>query len=587
MFSNFFRFLIAVFLLLNSLAYSQNTITAEQRKGMVKAAFIYQFTQYVFWPEEDKMKEFVIVVMGSPELTANLQAVPRLKKFRERLPIRVISIKSISQLPECNMLVIDGSRDENYWALYSKIRGKRVLMIAENMPDYKKSMISFTQVGDYMKYITNKTKLDEAGFAIKKGLYDKAIQREGEWKSIVEKLTDIVQNGGKTLDKSDVKQMLSAYKNLEEEKKASQEKLGRVADSLNAMSAVLQAKMAEEEFVTKRIEEQQRKAAELDKQIRQKEEVITEKEKTLKDKDRVILIIAALSALGVILLLFSIRSNNQRRKANKLLSQQKSEIERQKHLVDEKQKEILDSINYAKRIQTALMANAKMLNENLPEHFVFFKPKDIVAGDFYWATPVDDGFVYITADSTGHGVPGAFMSLLNISKLNDAINKNKTRPDLVLNEVKDGIIKALNPEGSQEESKDGMDAVLVKLDRNNMKLQYAAANNSFCIVRGRDIITCKADKMPVGKSHDDSSRFTFNEIQLERGDMIYTFTDGFGDQFGGPEGKKYKHKNLRDLLLEVSPLTINKQKEIIANRFEDWKGDLEQVDDVLVIGVRV
>ena len=179
------------------------------------------------------------------------------------------------------------------------------------------------------------------------------------------------------------------------------------------------------------------------------------------------------------------------------------------------------------------------------------------------------------------------MSLLNISKLNDAIAKQTTRPDLVLNDVKTGIIKALNPEGSSEESKDGMDAILCKLDRKNMKLQFAAANNSFCIVRNKNIITCKADKMPVGKSHDDNSKFTFNEILLEKGDMIFTFTDGYGDQFGGPEGKKFKHKKLRDIFVQVSEMPINKQKEIIANTFESWKGELEQVDDVLVIGVRV
>jgi len=287
-------------------------------------------------------------------------------------------------------------------------------------------------------------------------------------------------------------------------------------------------------------------------------------------------------------LLFTIRSNNQRRKANKLLSEQKSEIEKQKHLVDEKQKEILDSINYAKRIQTALMANSSMMSTNLKEHFVMFKPKDIVAGDFYWATRLpDSSFIYITADSTGHGVPGAFMSLLNISKLNDAINQKITRPDLVLNEVKSGIIRALNPEGSSEESKDGMDAILCRLDVKNMKLQFAAANNSFCIIRNKAIINCKADKMPVGKSHDDSALFTFNEIALESGDMVYTFTDGYGDQFGGPEGKKFMHKQLRKIFLEIAEMSIEQQKEIMSQRFEEWKGGLEQVDDVLVIGVRV
>jgi serine phosphatase RsbU (regulator of sigma subunit) len=302
----------------------------------------------------------------------------------------------------------------------------------------------------------------------------------------------------------------------------------------------------------------------------------------------VIIIIALLSLVGIILLISSIRSNNQRRKANRQLSQQKNEIERQKHLVDEKQKEILDSINYAKRIQTALMASDKLLNDNLPEHFLLFKPKDIVAGDFYWAAPVNGGFAYITADSTGHGVPGAFMSLLNISKLNEAINQKRiTRPDKALNYVKGEIIRVLNPEGSTEESKDGMDAILCVLDQQNMLLQYAAANNSFCIIRNGEVLNCRADKMPVGKSHDDSAVFTFNEVALEKGDVIYTFTDGFGDQFGGPVGKKFKHRQLKDIFAQIATLPMDEQKRIVNKHFEDWKGDLEQVDDVLVIGVRV
>jgi len=561
----------------------------EQRSALIKAAATYKFTDRVFWALEDQMTEFVICVWGTKTQVEYLRLVAKKAKFRDRLPIRIVECKSIDDIKDCQMLVIDGKMDINLWAVYSKIRGKRVLMVAENLEDYKKSMISFTQVGDNIKYITNKTKLDESQLTIKATLYTAAIAKEGEWKSIFEKFNAIISGKDKNVkaDAADIKQMMSMYKNLEDEKKDKEERLNRISDSLNSLYETLNAKSEEYAVVSKRIEEQKRRMLDLDNEIQQKQTEILEKEKRIGEKDTVISIIAALSLIGIILLLFTIRSNNQRRRANKLLSEQKTEIERQKHLVDEKQKEILDSINYAKRIQTALMANAKVMNENLPEHFVYFKPKDIVAGDFYWAAPVSDGFVYITADSTGHGVPGAFMSLLNISKLNDAINQKMTRPDLVLNEVKDGIIRALNPEGSQEESKDGMDAILCKLDHKNMKLQYAAANNSFCIVRKREVIQLKADKMPVGKSHDDNGKFTFNEILLEKGDMIFTFTDGYGDQFGGPEGKKFKHKKLRDIFLEVSELPINNQKEIISERFDDWKGDLEQVDDVLIIGVRV
>jgi ligand-binding sensor domain-containing protein/serine phosphatase RsbU (regulator of sigma subunit) len=270
------------------------------------------------------------------------------------------------------------------------------------------------------------------------------------------------------------------------------------------------------------------------------------------------------------------------------LKKQKNIAEKQTLLVEAKQKEILDSIQYARRIQQALLASDTLLNSNLPEHFVFFKPKDVVSGDFYWATPTEDGFIYITADCTGHGVPGAFMSLLNISKLSQIINENKiTRPDLIFNHVRTEIIKALNPEGSNEESKDGMDAVLCKLDLKTMKLDFAAANNSFYIIRNGEKISCKADKMPVGKGHDDSVPFTHTSVQLQKGDVIYTFTDGFADQFGGPKGKKFKYKQLERLLISIYNEPMNIQKHKIQEAFTTWKKDVEQVDDVCVMGVRV
>lgn len=259
----------------------------------------------------------------------------------------------------------------------------------------------------------------------------------------------------------------------------------------------------------------------------------------------------------------------------------------QKDIIEEKQKEILDSIAYAKRIQFSLLASESLLKTNLPDHFVLFKPKDVVSGDFYWATPTPEGFVFITADCTGHGVPGAFMSLLNISKLSQVINENKiTRPDSILNNIRTEIIKALNAEGS-EESKDGMDAVICKLDLANMKLQYAAANNPFYIIRNKELLTCKADKMPVGKGHDDSISFTFNEIALQKGDLIYTFTDGYADQFGGPKGKKFKYKQLEELLLSICKLSLKEQSAVLGETFEAWKGQLDQVDDVLIIGIKL
>lgn len=295
---------------------------------------------------------------------------------------------------------------------------------------------------------------------------------------------------------------------------------------------------------------------------------------------------------GVLLLLvfgaFMYNRFKVTQKQKVIIEEQEKETNYQKHLIEEKQKEIVDSINYAKRIQYALLAGDNLLKQNLPEHFVLFQPKDVVSGDFYWATPSPEGFIYITADCTGHGVPGAFMSLLNISKLSQAINENKIyRPDLILNNVRSEIIRALNPEGSPEESKDGMDAVLCKIDLKNMKLSYAAANNSFYIIRNREILICKADKMPVGKGHDDTALFTYNESTLQKGDVIYTFTDGYADQFGGPKGKKFKYKQLEEVLIKIHHLPMIEQHEKLLITFNEWRGALEQVDDVCVIGIRV
>jgi serine phosphatase RsbU (regulator of sigma subunit) len=584
--------LFLLFYGISSLLYAQSGQSArlDEKSARVKAAYIYKFTDKIFWPGEDQMRSFNICVLSSPALLAQLSSLEEKVKFRKRIPIKVMECKSAADINNCQMLVIDGSGNQNLWSMYTKIRGKGVLMITENLADYKKSMISFVISGNKLKYIINKTKMQESNLVVKDELYTFAITKEGEWNSIFEKFNAFLESADKEVqvDKSDIAQFMSEYKSLENEKSAKEAVIRRMEDSLNKKIESLREKIAEYDKLNDKIELQKTILARQSLQMENQKKAIDLRDLEIGKQQTVIIVVAALSCLILLLLLLAIRVNGQRRKANKLLSLQKNEIERQKHLVEEKQKEILDSITYAKRIQTALMSSESTFSNNLPEHFIVFKPKDIVAGDFFWAAPVDGSFIYITADSTGHGVPGAFMSLLNISKLNEAVNqKNITRPDLVLNDVKQGLIKALNPEGSTEISKDGMDATLCRLDLRTNKLQYAAANNSFCIVRNREVINCQADKMPIGKSHDDDTAFTFNEIHLEKGDMIYTFTDGYPDQFGGPSGKKLKHKHLKQLLSEASVLPVSKQKELFDQQFEAWKGSLEQVDDVLLIGIRI
>lgn len=291
--------------------------------------------------------------------------------------------------------------------------------------------------------------------------------------------------------------------------------------------------------------------------------------------------VAAGLLLVLVMAFISFRRYQEKKKAN-------IEIMLQKDLIEEKNKSILDSIHYARRIQKALLASDNALKKNLPDFFVLYKPKDIVSGDFYWAHHSGSRFLLATCDCTGHGVPGAFMSLLNISKLNETVNERKIiQPDLILNNVRDEIIKALNAGDAEEKSRDGMDAVLCSFDFNNLTLQFAAANNSVIIIRNNDLIEFKPDKFPVGMHQGELKPFTFQSVNLMKGDTIYTFTDGYADQFGGDKGKKMMTKNFKQLLLSVSMLPMNDQRIELEKHFDEWRSNYEQVDDVLVIGVRV
>ncbi len=263
------------------------------------------------------------------------------------------------------------------------------------------------------------------------------------------------------------------------------------------------------------------------------------------------------------------------------------EVVRQRHIVEEKHKEITDSINYAERIQRSFLATKELLDENLKDHFVFFKPKDVVSGDFYFAEKLtNESFLLATADSTGHGVPGAIMSLLNITSLEKAI-ENQDQPSDILNTTRKIIIERLKKDGSVEGGKDGMDCSVICFDFKKKKIIVSAANNPVWIVRGSETIEIKPDKMPVGKHDKQDVSFTQQTIDIKKGDVIYTLTDGFSDQFGGSLGKKFMSKKLRELLSKNAHLPMEEQRTILENTFISWVGDLEQIDDVTLIGVRV
>lgn len=282
--------------------------------------------------------------------------------------------------------------------------------------------------------------------------------------------------------------------------------------------------------------------------------------------------------LCFVMVFFIIRSNLIRKKINK-------ELQEQKHLIEEKNKEITDSITYAKRLQEAILPPESFLQMHLPGYFVLYQPKDIVAGDFYWAEKINDLFFIAAADSTGHGVPGAMVSVVCSNALNRSVKEfNITDTGKLLDKTRELVIETF--EKSTSEVKDGMDISLLCIDNKNKKIFWSGANNPLWYISNNELKEIKANKQPIGKS-DHVTVFTTHEMDYTPGTTFYLFTDGIADQFGGPKGKKFKYKQLNEVLLKNSTLPLEKQKQGIANVFNEWKGDLEQVDDVCLIAIRI
>jgi serine phosphatase RsbU (regulator of sigma subunit) len=301
---------------------------------------------------------------------------------------------------------------------------------------------------------------------------------------------------------------------------------------------------------------------------------------------------------GILLIWLIVRANSYRLKMENvrlegIVAERTSEVVRQKEeiqdkntILEHKNKEISDSIRYASRIQTAVIPSESICLELFPASFIFFRPLDIVSGDFYWFSKVGSKLVFTAADCTGHGVPGAFMSMLGVAFLNEIVEKDHlTEPDLILNQLRRKVIGALQHKGTGE-TRDGMDISLICIDPDEKILKYAGAYNPLVMIRNNEVTTIEGDKMPVG-IYEKMDPFKKHEISIETGDVFYLASDGYEDQFGGPEGKKFKAKKFRQMLLEIHQLPMEEQKIIIERRFSEWKGELQQIDDIVVAGIKI
>jgi PAS domain S-box-containing protein len=270
---------------------------------------------------------------------------------------------------------------------------------------------------------------------------------------------------------------------------------------------------------------------------------------------------------------------------------QKSQLEKQRDKIAHHNQEMTSSIEYASRIQQAMLPLPIFLDAILSDYFVLNLPRDIVSGDFYWTSRYNNKTYVAVGDCTGHGIPGAFLSLLGISFLNNIIQKNTDEyinPAEILNLLRDRLIVSLHQRGRNGEGQDGMDIALIMLDSNQMQMEFAGANNSiYFFTEDSEVQEIKGDKMPIGVHSNDNIPFTNNLQKLHNGDLFYLFTDGYRDQFGGQEGKKFMTKRFKKLLSTISDKDLNHQKQIIFEIFMEWKADYEQVDDILIFGIKV
>lgn len=302
-----------------------------------------------------------------------------------------------------------------------------------------------------------------------------------------------------------------------------------------------------------------------------------------------------------LLIFFVIRAYRIKRKANILLAiknteinQQKEEIQsqrdlvvQQRDLISEQNSQITKSIRYAFRIQSAVIPSEEAVAKILHDFFILYMPRDIVSGDFYWVGEKDKKVIILAADCTGHGIPGAFMSMLGVAFLNEIVNRSSiTSPGEILSNLREKIVEALMKHGKEESHKDGMDVVALTIYPDENKMGYAGANNPLYLVKNNEMIEFKGNRMPVA-AYDKMDPFTEHSISLTQGDCLYIFSDGYEDQFGGPKGKKFMSKNLKQLIQSISINSMSEQKQILLNTFNEWKGAHEQVDDVLLIGIRV
>jgi len=475
-----------------------------------------------------------------------------LKKFDSAIYYRHLSLSYVKD-------GVNGARADGYRYLGNIYQNMGMLDSALTI--YQRSVKMFIAVGNNAlleKYFIAKIYSKQGKYQLASKALDQLFDTVKHYNNPLVKYLS-TELAGDVYDKAgEPSKAILAYRNLVKMNDSIQK--SDKADNVTEMNAKMQFEQAEQ---MQQVEEQHR--ADLAQKDKQKE-----------------VFIRNVFIAGFICLLFfgaiMYRNFLQKKKANILLV-------KQKELVEEKNKEILDSITYAKRLQDAILPPLGIIKKYIPESFLLYKPKDIVAGDFYWMERSGDTVLIAAADCTGHGVPGALVSVICSNALNRTVKEFRiTEPGKILDKVRELVLETF--EKSENNVQDGMDISLCCINTKTKEIQWSGAYNSLWYIQHGEMKEVLADKQPIGKN-DKPTPFHTHNLNLQSGDTLYLFTDGYADQFGGPKGKKFKYKQLQEILLANTSRSMEEQKTILEGHLDEWKGSLEQVDDVLIIGIRV
>jgi serine phosphatase RsbU (regulator of sigma subunit) len=595
-----------------------------------RALYILDISKYVEWDNNIQSKaDFIIGILGTDtDFYWELYNMAKTRQFIQNKPIKILLFRDINSIEKSQVLYVNIKEGFKIRQVLDKTKGNNTLVISEGY-EFQEAMLNFIVAGGEPRFEVNEQKLKKENLKVSQLFLAQAVKTREDWEELY-KVTDVALTEEKEVTKQQqividsqrlqIAEQEKLIMEQEERLRFLNEEIGKKQRTLEQKVVVLNRQekeiVSQKELIMKQQEEVNRQdliitdkqneidirtnqIAEQDSLISTQKVIMFEQLKAI-EKQRLLLyfvIIALILVSGLVYYIYrgyriKKEANIKLEEKNKLISKQKDEIQKQKEVAESQRdliayqkKHITDSIQYAKRIQTALLPSLELFSDEI-DHFVLYKPRDIVSGDFYWVAKIDGQQMVIAADCTGHGVPGAFMSMLGVSLLNEIVlNRKIIQPDQILNILREYIIRSLKQAVQTTGIKDGMDMCICLIDFKKNRMQFAGANNPLWIISDGQLNEIKGDKMPVA-IHDNMPPFTNHVIDLKKGDTFYIFSDGYADQFGGPHQKKLLSKNFKMLLQKVQDLPMLEQGAKIDDFFEDWRKELDQIDDVCVIGIR-